>query len=41
MIYLSNIHLVLRRLTSHCRPTGHYRALNIISVTADSLKFVP
>jgi transposase len=33
MIYLSNIHLMLRRLTSHRRPEFHYR-----SVTADSLK---
>jgi putative transposase len=33
MIYISNIHLMLRRLTSHCRPEFHYR-----SVTADSLK---
>ena len=35
MIYISNIHLMLRRLTSHCRPEFHYR-----SVTADSLKLV-
>jgi putative transposase len=33
MIYLSNIHLMLRRLTSHCRPEFHYR-----SVSAESLK---
>ena len=33
MIYLSNIHLMLRRLTSHSRPEFHYR-----SVTADALK---
>lgn len=33
MIYMSNIHLMLRRLTSHCRPEFHYR-----SVTAESLK---
>jgi putative transposase len=33
MIYISNIHLMLRRLTSHNRPEFHYR-----SVTADSLK---
>jgi putative transposase len=33
MIYISNIHLMLRRLTVHCRPEFHYR-----SVTADSLK---
>lgn len=33
MIYMSNIHLMLRRLTSHCRPDFHYR-----SMTADSLK---
>jgi putative transposase len=33
MISMSNIHLRLRRLTSHCRPAFHYR-----SVTADSLK---
>ena len=33
MVYISNIHLMLRRLTSHCRPEFHYR-----SVTADSLK---
>jgi putative transposase len=33
MIYLSNIHLMLRRLTAHGRPEFHYR-----SVTADSLK---
>jgi putative transposase len=35
MISMSNIHLMLRRLTSHCRPECHYR-----SVPADSLKFV-
>jgi putative transposase len=35
MIYMSTIHLMLRRLTSHCRPEFHYR-----SVTADSLKLV-
>jgi putative transposase len=35
MIYMSNIHLMLRRLTSHCRPAFHYR-----SVTADALKLV-
>lgn len=35
MIYISNIHLMLRRLTSHGRPEFHYR-----SVTADSLKLV-
>jgi len=33
MIYMSHIHLMLRRLTSHCRPEFHDR-----SVTADSLK---
>ena len=33
MIYISNIHLMLRRLTLHRRPEFHYR-----SVTADSLK---
>jgi putative transposase len=33
MIYISNIHLMLRRLTAHRRPAFHYR-----SVTADSLK---
>jgi putative transposase len=33
MIYMSNIHLMLRRLTSHCRPEFHDR-----SVTAESLK---
>jgi putative transposase len=33
MLYMSNIHLMLRRLTSHCRPEFHDR-----SVTADSLK---
>jgi putative transposase len=35
MIYISNIHLMLRRRTSHCRPEFHYRR-----VTADSLKLV-
>jgi putative transposase len=35
MISLSNIQLLLRRLTSHCRPEFHYR-----SVTVDSLKLV-
>ena len=35
MIYISNIHLMLRRLTSHRRPAFHYR-----SVTTDSLKLV-
>ena len=35
MIYMSNIHLMLRRLTSHDRPEFHYRR-----VTADSLKLV-
>lgn len=35
MIYMSNIHLMLRRLTSHYRPEFHYRR-----VTADSLKLV-
>jgi putative transposase len=33
MIDLSNVHLMLRRLTSHCRPQFHYR-----SVSAASLK---
>lgn len=33
MIYMSHIHWMLRRLTSHCRPAFHYR-----NVTADSLK---
>ena len=33
MVYMSNIHLMLRRLTSHYRPEFHYR-----SVTADSVK---
>ena len=35
MIYMSNMHLMLRRLTSHCQPEFHYRR-----VTADSLKLV-
>jgi putative transposase len=35
MISLSHLPLMLRRLTSHCRPEFHYR-----SVTADSLKLV-
>jgi len=35
MIYISNIHLLLRRLTSHCRPEFHYRR-----VTGESLKLV-
>jgi putative transposase len=33
MLYLSNIHLMLRKLTPHRRPDFHYR-----SVTADTLK---
>jgi putative transposase len=33
MIYISTMHVMLRRLTSHCRPEFHSR-----SVTADSLK---
>ena len=33
MIYISNVHLMLRRLTSHRRPVFHYR-----SVSADALK---
>jgi len=35
MIYISNIHLMLRRLTSHRRPEFHYR-----SVAAEPLKLV-
>ena len=35
LIYMSNIHVMLRKLTSHCRPEFHDR-----SVTAASLKLV-